>query len=281
MNKIHTIVLILFIVTGCDFSTKKEIYNPDYTPEISVFSVISTDESDEFVIVERTMQLNEDDVIISSLTNSGTTIIDDAEVFIINGTDSVQFTFYKRPDSNIWDTDYINKGMYLDLKNEFRAEPGKTYKLLVKIPDGRTVAGSTTVPEIPKITQPAPWTLLKKETIKKTSIQWENNPNTTGYVVNFFLENTQNKDQISILNDHFVYESPTSLSDIDEYYLFNDNAHLSKTATIKILALDQNSFDYARKSGLAALIGTDLKLLNGGVGAFGSISVDSVKVRWE
>ena len=99
------------MISGCGYSTITEIYDPDYTPEVTVFSIISTDESNEFVIVERTMHLNEDDVIISSVTNSSSTIIDDAEVYIICGVDTVQFTFYKKPNNNIWDTDYLSKGM--------------------------------------------------------------------------------------------------------------------------------------------------------------------------
>ena len=181
----------------------------------------------------------------------------------------------------MWDYEYINKGMYLDLNNEFCAEPGKTYQLVVKISDGRTVTGTTTVPEIPRISQPVPWTLLHKETIKETSIQWENNPTTTGYVVNFLLVSSSGKEKINILHDYFVTESPTTLSDIDDFLLVNNVMPLMKMATVKIYALDQNSYDYTRKSALASWIGADLKLLQGGVGAFGSYSVDSVNVRWE
>jgi len=276
MNKILFVIFILLLISGCDFSAVTETYNPDYTPEISVFSVISTDESDEFVIVERTYRLNEDYDI-----NSLITIIDDAEVYIICGEDTVQFTFYRRPQSNYWDSDYLAKGMYLDLNNKFCAKAGKTYQLVVKVPDGRTITSSTTVPAIPTISQPAPWTLLQKETIKNTSIQWENSLSATGYVVYFYIENSNSKEKINILHDHFIYESPTTLSDLDNYLLVNNVIPLSNIATIKIFALDQNSYDYVSKSGLASWIGTDLKIVQGGIGAFGSFSSDSVKVRWE
>jgi len=253
---------VVLLISGCGYSTKKEIYNPEYEPEISVFSVISTDNGDEFVIVEKTMRLNESDL------NSSSTIIDDAQVFVKDGTENVQFRFYKRPGGSAWRDDYLSLGIYLDLNNELRAETGRTYQLTVRVPDGRTVTGSTTIPPVPEITRPAQGTALRKDNIKNTSIHWRDNPNSTG-------------EKINILSDYFVYEPPATLSDVDDYLLVNDVVPLSDTATIKIAALDQNLYDYASKSGLASLIGTDLKLLRNGIGAFGSYSVDSVKVRLE
>jgi hypothetical protein len=275
MNKLCPLITIVLLVSGCGYSTKKEIYNPDYEPEISVFSVISTDNGDEFVIVEKTMRLNENDL------NSASTIINDAQVFIKSGADNVQFRFYKRPGGSFWRDDYLSLGMYLDLNDQFRAETGRTYQLTVRVPDGRTVTGTTTIPAVPEITQPAPGAVLRKDNIKNTSIHWRDHPNATGYVLFFYLETRYGGERIGILSDQFVYEPPATLSDIDDYLLVNDVVPLSDIATIKIAALDQNLYDYASKSGLASLIGTDLRLLRNGIGAFGSYSVDSVKVRLE
>lgn len=274
---ISLILILLFF--SCDFSPVTENYNPDYTPEISVFALISTDDSNEFVIVERTMQVNEYYEAALSQTSLTKTIIDNAEVYLISATDTVQFTFYRRKNTNIWDQDYLSKGMYLDQAHQFRAETGKTYQLLVKVPDGRTVTGTTTVPAIPEISQPLINESLNRKTIKTTSVQWQNNPNTIGYIVNFYIKLLQTQEWINILTDHFVYESPTTLDEIDDYYLLNEHLAISSLATVKVLALDQNSYDYVRKSGLASLVGTDLQLLDGGIGAFGSYSVDSVRVR--
>lgn len=272
-RKIYTVILILIFIMGCGYDTIEEIYNPNYTPEISVFSIISTDNNQEFVIVEETIQLNEYDEYDSN------TIIEDAEVFIIGDADTTQFTFYKNSQSNY--NDYLSKGIYLDVNNEFLAEAGKTYQLVVNVPDGRTVTGSTTVPQIPAISQPAHWTLLQKETIRNTSIQWEDNPNTIGYSVNFLVEVIGSNEIINLLPDNYISNSPTTLSNIDDYFLINNFFPISHIATIKVIALDQNSYDYLLKSDLASYIGTDLNILEGGVGAFGSFSVDFVKVRWE
>jgi hypothetical protein len=275
MNKIYLIIFILLLVLGCGYAPTEEKYNPDYTPEISVFSIISTDNHQEFVIVERTLRLNEND------DKNSSKIIDDAEVFIISDTDTVQFTFYKNVQN--YDYGYLRDGIYLDLYNEFIAEAGKTYQLVVNVPDGRKVTGSTTVPEIPEISQPAQWTVLQKETIEKTSIHWEDNPGTIGYSVNFLIgiEVSGSREKINILQDYYINDSPTTLTYIDAFLLFfeDDDFQLSNTATIKVIAFDQNSYDYLLKSDLASYIGTDLNILQGGIGAFGSFSVDSVLVR--
>jgi len=161
VKKLYPFILILPLILGCGYAPTEETYNPEYTPELSVFSIISTDNHQEFVIVESTFRLNEND------DKNSSKIIDDAEVFIISDTDTVQFTFYKNPQGK--DNEYLSKGIYLDLNNEFLAEAGKTYQLVVNVPDGRIVIGETTVPEIPTISQPAQWALLQAETISNTS----------------------------------------------------------------------------------------------------------------
>ena len=272
MKEQYTVILILIFILGCGYAPTEETYNPDYTPEISVFSIISTDNNQEFVIVERTLQLNEND-------NDNSKIIDDAEVFIISDDDTVQFYFYQNP--NRTEDDYFKKGIYLDLYNEFLAEAGRTYRLIVNIPDGTIVTGSTTVPETRTISQPTPWTTLQKETISSTIIEFEDNPNTIGYSINFIVEISGNNEKINILPNYYTNESPITLTFIDDFLLFNNVIPLRGIATIKVIALDQNSYDYLLKSSLASYIGTDLNILEGGVGAFGSFSVASVMVRWQ
>ena len=90
---------------------------------------------------------------------------------------------------------------------------------------------------------------------------------------NYFNYKTHN-----ILEDNMTYNSSATLKDIDLSFFEIPVIQLSDTANVKVLALDQNIYDYASKSNMATLTGTDLNLLNGGVGVFGSISVDSVNV---
>jgi len=271
MKRIYNIIFSVLFILGCGYAPTEETYNPDYTPEIAVFSIISTDDNQEFVIVEKTFQLNEND-------KGNSKIIDDAEVFIISEDDTVQFFFYQTYNN---EDDYFSKGIYLDLYNEFLAEAGKTYRLVVNVPDGTTVTGSTTVPETPTILQPTPGSILQKETIANTSIEFIDDPNTIGYSVNFIVEISGTNKKINILPEYYTNESPITLSFIDDFLLFNNVIPLRGIATIKIIALDQNSYDYLLKSDLASYIGTDLNILEGGVGAFGSFSVASVMVRWQ
>ena len=168
--QIFNICLVIFIlISGCSFEGKTEIFNPDYNPKISVFGVISTDENQEFVIVERTLRLNEDDD--TDVYGAVNPIIDDAVVQIIGNQDTVHFNFYKKEMDSLYSSDnYLYKGMYLDINNEFHAQAGWTYTLQVKIPDGRTVTGTTTVPYFPTITNPNTNDILYKQTIKETTV---------------------------------------------------------------------------------------------------------------
>ena len=277
MHKKFSIVLLLLFVSGCKIPTITETYDPDYSPQISVFAIISTDNNHEFVVVERTLQLNENDKTTSGDLN---TIIDDARVFIIDNTDTVQFKFYKRPQSSDIDTTYLAKGIYLDLNNEFIAKSGSTYQLVVEMTDGRTVKSSTTVPEIPIISKPLPWRFLQKDTIKNATVHWQDDPNTIAYNIDFLIEiDSENKERIDIMEGSYFYGSPAVLSELDDFLLINDIIPLSFIATIKVVALDRNSYDYLDKGTIATMVGTDLNLIEGGIGAFGSFSVDSVQIR--
>lgn len=288
MKKIGLLTLILFLCACEGFSPKVEIYNPEYTPEISVFAVVSTDENSEFVIVERTMRINEKD----EWTKPGdpSLIIDNAIVKIISETDTVQFTFYRKSTQQPYDADqYWYRGMYLDLNDEFKAHAGNTYKLLVQVPDGRTVTATTIVPECPKIIQPLSNTLLKKETIKETIIRWNENSQTAAYLINFFVETKPTyyegeyypAHRFNIINEELVYDSPATFEEIDYFFLHAPKARFSDITTIKITAMDRDLYDYTLKNNMAALTGVQFNLVEGSVGVFGSLSVDSVNVVWQ
>lgn len=287
MKKIGPLTLILFL-SGCTgFSPKTEIYNPEYTPELSVFAVISTDENSEFVIVERTMRINENEEWNSP--GDPSLIIEDAIVKIISQTDTVQFTFYIKPVEQDYDADqYWYRGMYLDVNNEFKAQAGGTYKLLVQVPGGRTVTATTVVPECPKIMQPLSNSLLERETIKETIIRWQENSQTAAYLINFIIETKPTYYEgihypayrFNIVDEELVYDSPTTLKEIEDYFIHAPAGRFSENATIKITAMDRDLYDYALKNNLAALTGVEFNLVEGGVGVFGSVSVDSVNVVW-
>jgi len=111
--------LLVLACTG--FMPEPEDYNPDYEPEICVFSVISNDESFEFVIVERTLRINEHDGRNSGSINSVNPIINDAKVFILCDNDSVQFNFSDDWNENFYATYPYKGGMYIDTNNQFHA----------------------------------------------------------------------------------------------------------------------------------------------------------------
>jgi len=268
---IFIIITTLLSIMGCGYDTIVESYNPAYNTELSVFSIISTDNNFEFVIVEETMALSEYN------EEGNSQIVDDAEVFVINNLDTTRFRFYRDPNNYY---SYSGKGMYIDRNNEFLAVAGKTYKLLVKVPDGRIVTGSTTVPENPVISQPADLTIIPLENLNGTKIDWDDVPKATGYRINFIVEIPGYNEKINLLTDYYTAESHASLEYIDEFFLFNNYLPPTGIATIQVLAMDQNSYDYLLKNDLASYIGTDLNILEGGLGAFGSFSTDYVRIKW-
>ena len=108
MQKYCLLLLLLLYILQCNIQPKSEIFNPEYTPKISVLGVISNNDDQEFVVVERTLHLNEDDQTCNS-------IIEDAVVQIVDENDTVQFSFYKKaPDENLNDS-YIYEFRHNDL----------------------------------------------------------------------------------------------------------------------------------------------------------------------
>ena len=69
LYSLNSFLNIMFFISYCLLlacESKWEPYNPDYTSEINVFALLSSDVRYEFVLVERTMQLTESDIMCDS-----------------------------------------------------------------------------------------------------------------------------------------------------------------------------------------------------------------------
>ena len=63
-------------------------------------------------------------------------------------------------------------------------------------------------------------------------------------------------------------------------FLPHTQEDLSDSATIKVAAVDANYYDYERsKNSLTELTGYRLQLIKGGVGVFGAINSDSIRIN--
>lgn len=285
----YLIIFVCFLLVSCSgFSIKEEVYMPEYTPEISVFGVLSNNGSQEFVVVERTMQLNE-----RYETGHSKITIDDAIVTIMSDSDTTEFMFTENVNhmSYYAEGDYIISNMYVDFNQKFFAIPGKSYKLKVQVPDGREVTAQTTLPEAPEIYAPQSFSRIKRSELKNVLVKWKDDPDAVAYCVSLLIKTKAIHYKggyipatwINILDDEYemYYDPPANLVHIDDSIFNTPAGTISDTAMIKIEAIDRMLYDYASKNEMASLVGTDFNLVEGGVGVFGSICVDSVKIILE
>ncbi|MBN2009662.1 DUF4249 family protein [candidate division KSB1 bacterium] len=267
------------LLFACDgFVPKKEVYAPDYATEVNVFGMICYGGDDEFVVVERTMHVNEVDEW--DINRTPNLIIDNAIVQIIGASDTVTFDFYCKPiDSHFRPDDYDYKGIYLDRRDEFQAQPGVSYELRVTVPGIGKLAATTQVPVRPSIIQPQTDTHIMRSAVKQATVSWTENSSIAAYLLNFVITNKRNPaDRFNIITEELEYNSPARLTNVDDYYLTEQADLYSNNAVIKILAVDRNLYDYALKGSIALETGEDFRLVDGGRGVFGSYSVDSVNV---
>ena len=140
--------------------------------------------------------------------------------------------------------------------------PGGTYQLRVVAPDGRTVTGRTTIPTAVPSTAPAP-TLTIDRARDTVSLQWPRVAGARSYQV--FIRSTRR--EYSIFADTSV-ALPGTAQDIDgEPVAFVSGL----THQLAVIAVDENYFEYYRRtSDLFTGAGLVMHLV-GGVGVFGSV----------
>ena len=282
---LHFLVLLY---TACDL-TKPEDYDPDYTPEISVFGLLSPEPRFTFVVVERTMRIGERDYGFygDGARQSPDTIIKDARVRILSAQDTVRFSFHQ--DTSAMDywfgSNYRQKGLYLDLENKLGVEPGVTYHLLIETADGRVVRGTTRIPGPARILSHADYDTLSYR--PETVIKWQDDPNTAAFQMHFYKTcwghnwQTDREEWIgyNLASDYMYTEPYAGLEHINDWTMDWPGNTCSDTAAIKIMSMDRNYYDFIRtNTGLAEISGTQLELLDGGVGVFGSVNFYSTRV---
>ncbi|MGH7454486.1 MAG: DUF4249 family protein, partial [bacterium] len=201
--------------------------------------------------------------------------IKDATVKIISGGDTANFSFVETPGR--W-------GVYLDRNKSFQARAGVVYTLLVTLPDGRVVKGKARVPFVPKITAPSPNTKVSNATVSQTLVHWEIDAEGVAYQIFFLARYASNFNAYQDLfagKDYIVTAPPATLDGISRHIFFQKE-HYQNIATIRIMAMDRNYYDYLRtNTDLLEHTGNSLNLLEGGYGFFGAVNLDSVNVVLE
>lgn len=287
LKELNWIALLFLFLFGCNgFEPKEEIYEPNYKPQIIVFSLISPEKGYNYAIVERTLTLEEYDRALYS-GNSASSIVKDAVVKIIHGQDAVQLTFHQSQNmggEDYYYNDYFSRGIYLDKENELVVKPGEIYRLRVELADRKIITGTTRVPGRPEIITPESYEHVSKHHPNRFVINWRDDAETAAYQMYFFLtlKSRYYALRSNVFENYIATKPPVTPPEFLTERFANPYGSYSDTATVKVMAMDRNYYDYKRSnSGFAEMTGTTFNLLNGGLGVFGSVSLDSVNVVLE
>jgi hypothetical protein len=140
--------------------------------------------------------------------------------------------------------------------------PGGTYQLRVVAPDGRTVAGQTTIPNAVPSTATTPTQTIDRDR-DTVSLHWSRVPGARGYQV--FVSSIAST--FSVFADTSVVLPGTTkvLSDREDVF------ERRLTHQLAVIAVDVNYFDYYhRTSDFTTATGLVMHL-DGGIGVFGSV----------
>ena len=140
--------------------------------------------------------------------------------------------------------------------------PGGTYRLRVVAPDGRTVTGRTTIPNAVPSTAALPTQTIDRDR-DTVSLQWSRVGGARSYQV--FIRSTRR--EYSVFADTSI-ALPGTAQDIDgEPVAFVSGL----THQLAVIAVDENYFDYYRRTSDLFTGAGLLMHLEGGVGVFGSV----------
>ncbi|MBO8130331.1 MAG: hypothetical protein H0Z29_02310 [Candidatus Marinimicrobia bacterium] len=165
------ISITLLMISDC-FNYKPEEVTADYEPELLIAGFIRVDTMPSFVVVNRTLRLDEtESVVVDTDTvywngyrytvykKKSTWDVDSAEVIVYDGDKNYRFNplcidelRYDKEDSLIYEKLGDLKGfysvdvVYVDTTFNFKPEGNKTYYLEVKTKDGKIATGQTTTP---------------------------------------------------------------------------------------------------------------------------------------
>ncbi len=274
---------LLFV--GCQgLLPEPEVFEPNYEPEVGVFGLLGPGEPYNFVVVERTVTIEEYDRTVYNFERIQT-VIEDARVVVSSEADTVEFSFSRKGTGAYrfyWP--YDRKGMYVDRSRRLETQPGRLYRLEVHLPDGRIVRGRTRVPGNFSILTPTAGERVSLAQIGRRYATWTDDPGTAAYKLAFHVEQYQRMPsgycyvgERNVLGDYLTVDTRVSLSTLLAGVYIPEGLD-SLRARLEVTALDPNYYDYIRSSaGLAEISGLTISTLEGAIGAFGSVNVASVE----
>ena len=147
----------------------------------------------------------------------------------------------------------------------FELVPGGTYRLEVRVPDGRTVTGHTTIP----LAQPAPLEAPTEQMRFRGDtlhLRWARIAGARGYEVDVFNQ-TQSFNRVnSVFADTALDITPTLRGRNGDTFLFPGTEN-----RIAVMAVDSNYYDYYRRDSDSITGNGLITHLTGAEGVFGSV----------
>ena len=273
------------VLTGCQgFQPKTEVFEPGYEPEVEVFGLLGPGPPYNFVVVERTVTIEEYNRMTYDYEKIPT-VIEDAQVLLSTASDTVRLAFHREggPAYRHWNS-YRRKGMYVDQSGRLRVLEGQRYALRVVLPDGHVITGETRVPGKPHVLAPTAGQRVSLTQAGGLSVSWTRSPGAAAYSLSLFVDWYQWTSQgyryggeESVLDDYLTVDTSVKLTNLVRDVFFPEGVD-SLGARLEVTALDPNYYDYIRSfSGLAQISGLELNLVEGGLGVFGSVNADSVR----
>jgi len=263
------IVFAVFIISMGMSGCSEPTYPTDYSNQVVVQGYLTANQPIDSIIVRRTARIDE---------------------YVLGSALSIQEAIVVVTGNGISDTLKEMRGFhgyYTSVRNPKNIiKPRQTYDLFVQVPDGRTVTASTTVPDTFHIIGKESFPPIFHYQKGLFTIDWTSSNTYSDYITSVTSVDLSILDPIPSdfgNNDNGNKPSRTS-------YGFNyiDKTHTEipwfafhyygETALI-VKAIDKNYYDFIRQLEGG---GTDLREMKynvqGGLGVFGSASVDSLHI---
>lgn len=218
------------------------ITSPKFEPELVVFSLFIAKSQIPHIKLEQSWSIEEE------LPESGLGI-PDAEVEVSAKDTTIPYT--PLDDTSGW---------YIPSITTIEVLPAETYQLKVTTKDKKEIFAETIVPDTFSIISPQEGDTIYKD--RTCFINWRKSQNAAGYLIAI---PSPNGALTASANDSIFPIFPFFLSDTGQ-------------CIIKVVALDRNYYDYIREGGPPGAGGEGITHIEGGLGVFGSCTVDSIRI---
>lgn len=244
--KKELIYISVLLISGC-----AEVTSPKFEPELVVFSLLMAANQIPHIKLEQSWPIEE------KLPEQGLGVTD-AEVEV--STKDTIVSYVPLDDTSGW---------YIPAITSVGVLPLETYQLRVVTKDSKEIFAETTVPDTFSIISPQEGDIIYKDSL--SYLTWKKSANAAGYLIAIPFPDTFRVTITVSANDSIFPILSFFLSDTGQ-------------CVIKVVALDRSYYDYisgGSSQGVEVGVGVQddyTTYMQGGLGVFGSCTIDSVRI---